>query len=170
MSCVGLPFLLACQSHLSGFYHAGATADAFTLFERLESQLETHPGAHCVNSMTMQSSPLCHLLNRKSVHAGQLKRAAVELAKLWRLDKYLRRLDVRLSAIILRLRFCINKPISPHLPVTLPSQATMVVADAKESLTITGNGDVVEPHDGVIGESASSCSDHSFQEDSARRC
>ncbi|CAL5227214.1 g10134 [Coccomyxa viridis] len=80
-------------SVIGGF--AGATADAFTLFERLESQLEAHP--------------------------GQLKRAAVELAKLWRLDKYLRRLD-----------------------------ATMVVADAKESLTITGNGDVVEPHDGVV--------------------
>ncbi|BDA40856.1 ATP-dependent protease subunit HslV [Coccomyxa sp. Obi] len=78
---------------IGGF--AGATADAFTLFERLETQLESN--------------------------SGQLKRAAVELAKSWRLDKYLRRLD-----------------------------ATMIVADAKESLTITGNGDVVEPHDGVI--------------------
>ncbi|KAK9810058.1 hypothetical protein WJX72_004110 [[Myrmecia] bisecta] len=74
---------------------AGATADAFTLFERLESQLEQHP--------------------------GQLTRAAVELAKQWRTDKYLRKLD-----------------------------ATMVVADSKQSLTITGNGDVLEPHDGII--------------------
>ncbi|KAK9844015.1 hypothetical protein WJX81_001960 [Elliptochloris bilobata] len=78
---------------IGGF--AGATADAFTLFERLEMQLEAHP--------------------------GQLTRAAVELAKLWRTDKYLRRLD-----------------------------AVMVVADSKQSLTITGNGDVLEPHDGVI--------------------
>lgn len=78
---------------IGGF--AGATADAFTLFERLEMQLEQHP--------------------------GQLTRAAVELAKLWRTDKYLRKLD-----------------------------AVMVVADAKQILTITGNGDVLEPHDGII--------------------
>ncbi|KAL3140100.1 hypothetical protein ABBQ38_004380 [Trebouxia sp. C0009 RCD-2024] len=78
---------------ISGF--AGATADAFTLYDRLETQLEQH--------------------------SGQLTRAAVELAKLWRNDKYLRKLD-----------------------------AVMVVADAKQSLTITGNGDVLEPHDGVI--------------------
>ena len=78
---------------IGGF--AGATADAFTLWERLEQQLEAHP--------------------------GQLTRAAVELAKAWRSDKYLRRLD-----------------------------ATMVVADAKQSLTITGGGDVLEPHDGVL--------------------
>ncbi|KAK9805959.1 hypothetical protein WJX73_008514 [Symbiochloris irregularis] len=78
---------------IGGF--AGATADAFTLFERLEVQLETH--------------------------SGQLTRAAVELAKAWRTDKFLRRLD-----------------------------ATMVVADARQSLTITGNGDILEPHDGII--------------------
>lgn len=78
---------------IGGF--AGATADAFTLFERLEIMLDTH--------------------------SGQLTRAAVELAKQWRTDKYLRRLD-----------------------------ATMVVADADQSLTITGNGDILEPHDGVV--------------------
>jgi len=80
-------------SAIGGF--AGATADAFTLWERLEQQLEAHP--------------------------GQLTRAAVELAKAWRTDKYLRRLD-----------------------------ATMVVADAKQSLTVSGGGDVLEPHDGVL--------------------
>ncbi|GBG59064.1 hypothetical protein CBR_g24408 [Chara braunii] len=79
---------------IGGF--AGATADAFTLFERLEAKLDEHP--------------------------GQLTRAAVELAKAWRTDKYLRRLD-----------------------------AVMVVADPDLSLTITGNGDVLEPHDGIIG-------------------
>ena len=75
---------------------AGATADAFTLFERLEMKLEEHP--------------------------GQLTRAAVELAKAWRNDKYLRRLE-----------------------------ATMVVADKHHTFQITGGGDVIEPHDGVIG-------------------
>jgi ATP-dependent HslUV protease subunit HslV len=78
---------------IGGF--AGATADAFTLFERLELKLEEHP--------------------------GQLTRAAVELAKAWRTDKFLRRLD-----------------------------AVMIVADSKHSLQITGNGDVLEPHDGII--------------------
>ncbi|KAL2621190.1 hypothetical protein R1flu_001395 [Riccia fluitans] len=82
------------ESVIGGF--AGATADSFTLFERLENKLEEHP--------------------------GQLTRAAVELAKAWRSDKYLRRLD-----------------------------AVMVVADSEISLTITGNGDVLEPYDGVIG-------------------
>lgn len=84
---------LAGGAAIGGF--AGATADAFTLFERLESQLEAHP--------------------------GQLTRAAVELAKLWRSDKYLRRLD-----------------------------AVMVVADGTQSLSISGSGDVLEPHDGVL--------------------
>lgn len=84
---------LAGGAAIGGF--AGATADAFTLFERLETQLEAHP--------------------------GQLTRAAVELAKLWRTDKYLRRLD-----------------------------AVMVVADSKVSLSISGGGDVLEPHDGVL--------------------
>ena len=75
---------------------AGATADAFTLFERLEGKLETHP--------------------------GNLTRAAVELAKDWRTDRYLRRLE-----------------------------AMMAVADKSVSLTLTGNGDVLEPEDGLIG-------------------
>lgn len=78
---------------IGGF--AGATADAFTLFERLETKLEEHP--------------------------GQLMRSAVELAKMWRMDKYLRRLD-----------------------------ASLIVADKELSLQITGNGDVLEPHDGVL--------------------
>lgn len=81
------------EQAVGGF--AGATADAFTLFERLETKLEEHP--------------------------GQLTRAAVELAKMWRMDKYLRRLD-----------------------------AALVVADKQQSLQITGNGDVLEPHDGII--------------------
>lgn len=79
---------------IAGF--AGATADAFTLFERLESKLEKHP--------------------------GQLTRACVELAKDWRTDRYLRRLE-----------------------------AMMAVADATTSLVLTGNGDVLEPEDGLIG-------------------
>lgn len=79
---------------IAGF--AGATADAFTLFERLEAKLEKHP--------------------------GQLMRACVELAKDWRMDKYLRRLE-----------------------------AMMAVADKDVSLILTGNGDVLEPEDGMIG-------------------
>jgi len=79
---------------LAGF--AGATADAFTLFERLEGKLEKHP--------------------------GQLTRACVELAKDWRTDRYLRRLE-----------------------------AMMAVADAEVSLVLTGTGDVLEPEDGLIG-------------------
>jgi len=79
---------------IAGF--AGATADAFTLFERLEAKLEQH--------------------------AGQLTRACVELAKDWRTDRYLRRLE-----------------------------AMMAVADKSVSLTLTGNGDVLEPEDGLIG-------------------
>jgi len=79
---------------IGGF--AGATADAFTLFERLESKLEQYP--------------------------GQLLRAAVELAKDWRTDRYLRRLE-----------------------------AMMIVADAKVSLVLTGTGDVLEPEAGVAG-------------------
>ena len=81
-------------SIIGGF--AGATADAFTLFERLEAKLEKYP--------------------------GQLTRACVELAKDWRTDRYLRRLE-----------------------------AMMAVADAKASLVLTGTGDVLEPEDGVIG-------------------
>jgi ATP-dependent HslUV protease subunit HslV len=79
---------------IGGF--AGATADAFTLFERLETKLEQYP--------------------------GQLLRAAVELAKDWRTDRYLRRLE-----------------------------AMMIVADAKTSLVLTGNGDVLEPENGIAG-------------------
>lgn len=78
---------------IAGF--AGATADAFTLFERLESKLEQHP--------------------------GQLTRAAVELAKDWRTDRYLRRLE-----------------------------AMMAVVNAEASLVLTGTGDVLEPDDGLI--------------------
>ena len=81
-------------SVIAGF--AGATADAFTLFERLEGKLEQHP--------------------------GQLTRACVELAKDWRTDRYLRRLE-----------------------------AMMAVADADVSLVLTGTGDVLEPEDGLIG-------------------
>ena len=79
---------------LAGF--AGATADAFTLLERLESKLERFP--------------------------GQLERACVELAKDWRTDRYLRRLE-----------------------------AMMAVADRNVSLVLTGTGDVLEPTDGLIG-------------------
>ncbi len=75
---------------------AGATADAFTLFERLEGKLEQHP--------------------------GQLMRACVELAKDWRTDRYLRRLE-----------------------------AMMAVADKGVSLVLSGTGDVLEPEDGLIG-------------------
>jgi ATP-dependent HslUV protease subunit HslV len=79
---------------IAGF--AGATADAFALFERLEAKLEQHP--------------------------GQLPRACVELAKDWRTDRYLRRLE-----------------------------AMMAVADRSVSLILSGTGDVLEPEDGIIG-------------------
>lgn len=79
---------------LVGF--AGATADAFTLFERLEAKLEQYP--------------------------AQLTRACVELAKDWRTDRYLRRLE-----------------------------AMMAVVDADVSLILSGTGDVLEPEDGIIG-------------------
>ncbi len=79
---------------IAGF--AGATADAFTLLERLETKLEQYP--------------------------GQLTRACVELAKDWRTDRYLRRLE-----------------------------AMMIVADASATLVLTGNGDVLEPEGGVAG-------------------
>ena len=78
---------------IAGF--AGATADAFTLFEKFESKLEKH--------------------------GGVFKRAAVELAKEWRTDQVLRRLE-----------------------------ALMIVADVEDCLVVSGNGDVVEPDDGVI--------------------
>ena len=79
---------------IAGF--AGSTADALTLFERLESKLEKH--------------------------AGNLTRAAVELAKDWRTDKYLRRLE-----------------------------ALMAIADKEKSFIISGTGDVLEPEEGIIG-------------------
>ena len=79
---------------IAGF--AGATADAFTLFERLEAKLEQYP--------------------------NQLTRACVELAKDWRTDRYLRRLE-----------------------------AMMIVADKTTSLVLTGTGDVLEPEGGVAG-------------------
>jgi ATP-dependent HslUV protease subunit HslV len=79
---------------VAGF--AGATADAFTLLERLESKLERYP--------------------------DQLERACVELAKDWRTDRALRRLE-----------------------------ALLAVADSNRSLLVTGQGDVMEPEDGVIG-------------------
>jgi ATP-dependent HslUV protease, peptidase subunit HslV len=78
---------------IAGF--AGGTADAFTLFERFERKLE--------------------------MHSGHLVRAAVELAKDWRADKVLRRLE-----------------------------ALLAVADKETSLIITGNGDVIEPEEGII--------------------
>ena len=79
---------------LSGF--AGGTADAFTLFERFEAKLEAHQ--------------------------GHLTRSAVELAKDWRTDKALRRLE-----------------------------ALLIVADQANTLVITGNGDVIEPEEGLVG-------------------
>lgn len=81
-------------SIIAGF--AGATADAFTLFERLEGKIEKH--------------------------SGQLTRACVELAKDWRTDRYLRKLE-----------------------------AMMIVADKNVTLVLTGNGDVLEPENGIIG-------------------
>ena len=79
---------------VAGF--AGSTADALTLFERLEAKIEKH--------------------------AGNLSRAAVELAKDWRTDKYLRRLE-----------------------------ALMAIGDKENSYIISGTGDVLEPEDGIIG-------------------
>tara|TARA_X000000368_G_scaffold336608_1_gene274271 strand:+ start:63 stop:602 length:540 start_codon:yes stop_codon:yes gene_type:complete len=79
---------------IAGF--AGSTADALTLFERLEAKLEKH--------------------------AGNLTRAAVELAKDWRTDKYLRKLE-----------------------------ALMAIADKEKSFIISGTGDVLEPEGGIIG-------------------
>ena len=78
---------------IAGF--AGATADAFTLFERLEAKLEQHP--------------------------GQLTRACVELAKDWRTDRYLRRLE-----------------------------AMMIVADRSSTFLLSGTGDLIEPDDGIV--------------------
>ena len=79
---------------MTGF--AGSTADAFTLLERLEQRLDEHP--------------------------NQLTRACVELAKAWRTDKYLRRLE-----------------------------AVLLVSDGEKSYELTGNGDVLESVDGIMG-------------------
>ena len=84
---------LANNQVIAGF--AGATADAFALFERLEAKLEQYP--------------------------SQLSRACVELAKDWRTDRYLRKLE-----------------------------AMLAVADKNISLLLTGNGDVLEPEDGIM--------------------
>lgn len=81
------------DSVIAGF--AGASADAFALFQRFEAKLEQH--------------------------RGQLNRAAVELAKDWRTDKMMRNLE-----------------------------ALLVVADAQSTLVISGNGDVIEPDDGIV--------------------
>ncbi|KXK04562.1 MAG: ATP-dependent protease subunit HslV [Ignavibacteriaceae bacterium] len=81
------------ESVLVGF--AGATSDAFTLFEKFEAKLEQYK--------------------------GNLQRAAVELAKDWRTDKYLRRLE-----------------------------ALLAVVDKETALVISGNGDVIEPDDGIV--------------------
>ncbi len=89
---IGAPDENGAGKVIAGF--AGATADAFTLFERLERKLEQH--------------------------RGQLMRAAVELAKDWRTDKYLRNLE-----------------------------ALMIVADTETLLVLTGNGDVLEPEGGI---------------------
>ncbi|KAK3262666.1 hypothetical protein CYMTET_28489 [Cymbomonas tetramitiformis] len=97
---------------ITGF--AGATADAFTLFDRLEAKLEEHPGQVRRQNKLGAFAFL--------TYSNLLTRSAVELAKAWRNDKYLRKLD-----------------------------ALMVVADDTVSLTITGGGDVLEPHDGIIG-------------------
>jgi len=86
------------------------------LMERLERKLEEHP--------------------------GQLFRACVELAKAWRSEKYLRRLEVDL---LLTLQ-CFN------LLHTFICKATMIVADANQSLELTGNGDVLEPQSSVGGD------------------
>jgi ATP-dependent HslUV protease subunit HslV len=96
---------------IAGF--AGATADAFTLFERLEKKLEQH--------------------------SGQLLRAAVELAKDWRTDKYLRNLE-----------------------------ALMIVADKDSLLVLTGNGDVLEPEGGADSQIASIGSGGNFALAAAR--
>ncbi|MFW6191994.1 MAG: ATP-dependent protease subunit HslV [Gemmatimonadota bacterium] len=80
-------------SIIAGF--AGGVADAFTLFEKFEAQLERHP--------------------------GNITRAAVELAKEWRSDKFLRRLE-----------------------------ALLAVADRRHSFLISGNGEVIEPDDGIL--------------------
>ena len=98
-------------SVIAGF--AGATADAFTLFERLESKLERHQ--------------------------GQLLRAAVELAKDWRTDKFLRNLE-----------------------------AMLIVADKSTTLIVTGNGDVLEPEAGPHGTVAAIGSGGNFALAAAR--
>ena len=98
---------------LAGF--AGGTADAFTLFERFEAKLDKHQ--------------------------GNLLRSAVELAKDWRSDRALRRLDAMLS-----------------------------VADRENSLIITGNGDVVEPEHGIVAIGSGGAFAHSAAPDTSPLC
>jgi ATP-dependent protease HslVU (ClpYQ) peptidase subunit len=79
----------------------------------------------------------------------------VELAKAWRMDKFLRRLDVR-SLRTQRSARCASSVHAAERAAMrsvsrCPFQAVMVVADETHSLQITGNGDVLEPHDGIIG-------------------
>lgn len=88
----------------------------------------------------------------------------MELAKLWRTDKFLRRLDVSAPNrmyLELRLRHVYMGRCDPDTYFNLCLQAVMVVADRKQSLTITGNGDVLEPNDGIIGSAA--LSDWSYE-------
>lgn len=111
-------------------------------------------------------------------HPGQLTRAAVELAKQWRTDKFLRKLDVSWHALRSAISAdpsgtcawylwsvvcawfrhawpCVNAVDHQKRSWLGSVQAVMIVADGKQSLQITGNGDVLEPHDGVIGEHSS---------------
>lgn len=105
---------------LVGF--AGSTADAMTLLERLEKKLEEHP--------------------------GQLMRACVELAKLWRSDKYLRRLEV--STVNTALATLLTMLFETDGVICCLHKATLLVADATNSFELTGNGDVLEPEGGVV--------------------
>lgn len=138
---------------------AGATADAFTLFERLETKLEEHPArapaALCAHAARRADRSVATRAPPAPRPQGQLTRACVELAKAWRMDKFLRRLDVRLFSLLALL-----SPTRAHARCSaLPSaraQAVMVVADETHSLQITGTGDVLEPHDGIIGAQSAS--------------
>ncbi|XP_026193486.1 uncharacterized protein LOC34618982 [Cyclospora cayetanensis] len=126
------------QGVILGF--AGATADCFALLEKLEQMLEQHP--------------------------GQLVRSCVDLAKQWRTDRYLRHLEVSdaqrapvwsdryrcvalfppplLDPLPLGTSFCCTSGISPLM------QAVLIVADEQLSLEVSGVGDVLESHDGIL--------------------
>lgn len=138
---------------------AGATADALTLLERLERKLDEYPGALRARLPCPATHPSAALRPRREGPdppvlrprlgcAGQLLRASVELAKAWRTEKYLRRLEVRPRDRARPSRF----PHPRRSPTASPApQATMIVSDKSVSLQITGNGDVLEPADDVIG-------------------